>query len=168
LLKEELVIGRVLSAFGKDGEIKVESLSGEKAHFADLHVVNMKRGSRTEHFRVESVRNTHRAVLIKLEGVDTPEAAAMLRGGEIVVARADAVKLEPGEYYYADLDGLEITLNGGPIGRVSAIWESGPYPLLEVTLHEGKSVLVPFVDQFFGEVDLAVGQMELRDGMVLE
>jgi 16S rRNA processing protein RimM len=167
-VKEELVIGRVLSSHGKDGEIKVESLSGETGHFKDLGIVNLKRGGRTERFRVESVRCIHRAVLIKLGGVDSPEVAAKLRGGEIVVARADAVKLEPGEYYYADLDGLDITLDGESVGRVSAIWESGPYPLLEVTVHSGKKFLVPFVDQFLGDIDLATGRMELRDAAVLE
>jgi 16S rRNA processing protein RimM len=167
-VKDELVIGRVLSSHGKDGEVKVESLSGETAHFADLSVVNLRRSGRTEQLRVESVRRIHRAVLIKFSGVDSPEVAAKLRGGEIVVARAAAVKLEPGEYYYADLDGLDVIVDGESVGRVSAIWESGPYPLIEVTLHAGKSVLIPFVDQFFGEIDLTLGQMELRDPAVLE
>ncbi len=163
-----MVIGRVRSAFGRAGEIKVESLSGETAHFGALRVVDLRRGSRSEIFRVESVRTTHRAILMKLQGVDTPEDAAILRGAEIVVARRDAARLEPGEYYYGDLDGLIVTFDGEPIGRVSAVLESGAHPLFEVALAEGGTALIPFVDQFFGEIDLAAGRIELRDRAVLE
>lgn len=146
----------------------MESLSGETAHFATLRVVDMRRGSGSEIFRVESVRATHQAILMKLEGVDTPEAAATLRGAEIVVRRRDAAPLEPGEYYYGDLEGLIVTFNGESIGRIAAILESGAHPLLEVTLVEGGNALIPFADQFFGPVDLAAGRIELIDGAVLE
>jgi len=167
-VKDELIIGRVRGAFGTAGEIKVESLSGETAHFTALRVVDLRRASGPESFRVESVRTTHRAVLIKLEGVDTPEDASRLRGAEIVVGRKKAARLEPGEYYYGDLAGLGVTLDGQTVGRVVAVLESGAHSLLEVTLSAGGNALIPFVDQFFGEVNLAAGQIELRDGAVLE
>ena len=167
-MKDELVIGRVRSAFGTAGEIKVESLSGETAHFTTLRVVDLRRASGPESFRVESVRTTHQAVLMKLEGVDTREDAARLRGAEIVVRRSTAAQLEPGEYYYGDLVGLRVTLDGQLVGRVTAVVESTAHPLLEVTLSEGGNALIPFVDHFFGKVNLAVGQIELRDGAVLE
>ncbi|MBU8914408.1 MAG: ribosome maturation factor RimM [Spirochaetales bacterium] len=167
-MKDELIIGRVRSAFGTVGEIKVESLSGETAHFTALRVVDLRRGFGSEIFRVESVRTTHRAILMKLEGVDTPEGAAALRGAEIVVRRTDAAPLEPGEYYYGDLEGLIVTFNGEAIGRIKAVLESGAHPLLEVTLVDGGSVLIPFADQFFGEVDHAAGRIQLMDGAVLE
>jgi len=167
-VKGELVIGRVRSSFGKDGEIKVESLSGETSHFSNLRSIILRTGTRTERFEVERVRPIHRAILMKLVGVDTPEAASTLRGREIVVDRALAVPLEPGEYYYADLDGLEVRLAGSAVGRVAAIWESGSVPLLELVLKDGSSRLVPFQSRFFGDVDLENERIELLDEEILE
>ena len=105
---------------------------------------------------------------MKLEGVDTPEDAAKLRGAEIVVGRKDAARLEAGEYYYGDLEGLIVTLDGESIGRVTAVLESSAHALLEVTLPDGGKPLIPFADRFIGEANVVAGQIELRDGTVLE
>lgn len=167
-MKNELVIGRVRTAFGTAGEIKVESFSGETEHFLRLTSVELRRGATIRVFSVESARRAHKTVLMKLAGIDTPEKAAALRDSEIVVSRAEAAPLRQGEYYYADLQGLAVRCGDGEVGRIGAIWESGEYPLLEVVLAAGGSVLVPFVDGFFGEVDLANGTIELRQAEVLE
>ena len=167
-MKDELVIGRVRSSFGIAGEIKVESLSGESAHFKKLRTIVLRRGDYRRSYRVESVRTAHRAVLIKLEGVDTPESAANLRGHEIMVARESASKLKPGEYYYADLMNLDVMVDGQSVGQISAIRETGDRPLLEITLNSGKNVLVPFAEPFFGDIRLKSGQIDLCDAAVLE
>lgn len=167
-MKDELVIGRTRSSFGTSGEIKVESLSGETSHFVSLRRVTVRSASGSSDYAVESVRVTHKAVLMKLAGVDTPEDASRLRNREILVNRSQAAPLENGEYYYADLEGLSVMFQGSAIGKVTCIRESGAQALIEIETLTGKQVLVPFVENFFGEVRLKKGEIELLDSAVLE
>ncbi len=167
-MKERLVIGRIRTAFGRAGECAVESLSGESEHFVRLTSVAVRRGNVERVYAVESVRLTHKGVVMKLAGVDSPEAAAALRGSEVVVDRAAAAPLREGEYYYADLEGLAVLHDGDRVGAITAIWEAGPYPLLEIQTVGGRGSLVPFVEGFFGEVDLVRQTIDLLDLEVLE
>jgi ribosomal 30S subunit maturation factor RimM len=54
------------------------------------------------------------------------------------------------------------------VGRVVSVVESGPSFLLEVELFKGKTVLIPFVDAWVGEVKIEDGTIELRNPEILE
>ena len=97
-MDDELIIGRVRTAHGVRGELKVESMSGETDHFRSLSTVTLVRGDRRHELAVEGVRVAHRTVLLKLEGVDSPEDAKRWRGWEIVAPRRHAAPIREGEY----------------------------------------------------------------------
>jgi 16S rRNA processing protein RimM len=164
----QLVIGIVRSAFGTAGEVGVESLSGETTHFTRLRRVLLRNASVETVYRVESVRVTNKAVLMKLAGIDTRDDAFALRGAEVVVPRSSAASLSAGEYYFADLEGLEVVCNGTPVGRVLGLRDAGASALIEVGREGRPTVLVPFVAAFVGEVNLRQGHLELLDPEVLE
>ena len=165
--EQELIIGRVRTAHGVRGELKVEPLSGETSHFSSLDQDTMVRGQRRERVQVESVREAHRLVLLKLVGVDTPEDAKRWRGWEIAVERELAAPLGEGEYYYADLKGLEVFYDGTRVGLVAEIWEGGETVLLEIRTMNGEERLVPFQAAFVNDVDLDRRTLELSTDEVL-
>ena len=166
-MRQELVIGRVRTAHGVRGELKVESLSGEVEHFLDLESVTLVRGDDRRTLTVESVRAAHRVLLIKLEGVDSPEVAKKWRGWEIAVSRESASPLADDEYYLADLVGMRVVFEGVERGTVSAILEGGKTALLEVALPEGERRIVPFQSEFVGDVDLEGETLTLETDEVL-
>lgn len=167
-MREKLVIGLIRSAFGTAGEVKVESFSGETEHFLSLQAVEIRRGATVLTVSVEWVRSANPGVLMKFEGVASREAAAALRGGEILVPRSDAAELGEDEFYYADLENLEVILDGTPVGTINAVVDTGAHAVLEVIGDGRRAVLIPFLAQFFGEVDLERGTIRLLDGSVLE
>lgn len=166
-MNDELVIGRVRTAHGVRGELKVESISGETDHFRALSTVTLARGDRRHELSVEGVRVAHRTVLLKLEGVDSPEEAKRWRGWEIVVPRERAAALREGEYYFADLLGLRVVCDGADRGVVADVWEGGKTVLLGIELPDGEQRLVPFQAAFVGAVDLDAGSLELTTDEVL-
>lgn len=166
-MNDDLVIGRVRSAFGTSGELKVESLSGEFDHFLRLKQVKLRQGNEVHQFSVESVRRSNTVLLMKLEGLETREAASRMRTAEILVCRRDAAPLGDDEYYYADLVGLRVRFDSEVVGTVSAIRDGGAHPLIEVK-HAGGECLIPFAAPFFGEVRVAEGDIELIDRGMLE
>lgn len=166
-MRQELVIGRVRTAHGVRGELKVESLSGETDHFLGLESLTLVRGENRRTVTVESVRAAHRGLLIKLEGVDSPEVAKKWRGWEIAVPRESASPLGDDEYYLADLVGMRVVFEGTERGSIAAILEGGKTALLEVVLPDGERRIVPFQSEFVTDVDLESETLTLATDEVL-
>jgi 16S rRNA processing protein RimM len=79
--------------------------------------------------------------IVRLDGVDDRAAAEALRGEDLLVARADAPSLPPGEFWAEDLEGcLVVTPGGRELGRVERLL---PLPSCEAL--EIGELLVPMV-----------------------
>lgn len=167
-MKDRLVIGIVRTSFGVRGELKIASVSGETDHFRNLRSVTIRKKHTEREYDVESVRTSAGAPILKLAGIETPETARTLNGAEVLADRDHAAPCEEGEYYVADLEELSVRLHDASIGTVSGVVEVGPRSLLQIRLTDGRSVLVPFVDEFVGRVDLDAGTVELLSDTVLE
>jgi 16S rRNA processing protein RimM len=96
-------------------------------------------------------------VIAKLRASDDRDAAYALIGGEIAVPRDRLAPLPPGEYYWTDLEGLEVrTLEGVSLGRVDHLLATGAHDVL--VLDGEPARLIPFVPgAVVRSVDLANG-----------
>jgi 16S rRNA processing protein RimM len=99
--------------------------------------------------------------LIKLAGIDTPEAGKTLAGSEILAPREFAAPLHENEWYLSDLIGLSLVDEAGnTLGKVVGIIESAD-DLLEIKKTDGKNILIPFRSSFVGEPDPGSGTLVL-------
>jgi 16S rRNA processing protein RimM len=106
---------------------------------------------------------------MKFKGIDSPEAAKLLSGAEIVADRAHAAPLKPGEFYIEDLKGLEVADETGEIlGTIADIVEGGGGELAELKLNTGETKLVPFRNEFFGKISLEDNRAILLEKWILE
>ena len=156
---DRVTIGSVRTSWGLEGWLKLSSHSGEWDHFRFLKTVELRRrgGGNGRSFEVEGFRMHHGGGIIKLSGVDSPEAGKALSGMELWVDREDAAGLESGEWYLSDLVGLVVTSQSGEeLGTVIGVIESSD-DLLEVRKADGRTFLVPFRAEFVGEPDLEEG-----------
>lgn len=165
---EHLVTGVVGRPHGTGGYLKVTSLSGELDHFRSLKDIVLVGGTKRTQMRIEHVRTTGNGVLMKLEGVDSPEAARAYTGLEIWVPRDEAAPLGDEEYYVADVCGCILEFDGATVGEIAAVCEGGNGMLLDVARRDGGRVFVPFIPEFIGDVDIARRTVELIAGWVLE
>jgi 16S rRNA processing protein RimM len=111
---------------------------------------------------IAGVRVLKSAVLLKFEGVEARERAEILAGSELLVPRVELPETPEGEYYWADLIGLEaFDQSGGLIGRVKNLFSAGADDILVID-SEGREVLVPFREETVAEVDLELGRLTLR------
>ncbi len=174
-----LVTGYIRSSHGLDGFVKVESASGEVAHFAELEEISLRpKGSEgpVKRYEIEAVEGSSALLLLKLKGIDTPEAAKALSGMELLVPRDQACPLEEDEWYVDDLCQCNLVYQGNPIGKIAGVMEGGAGDLLEVTLFEGsnpdlsggKTRLIPMQKEFIGKVDLSSKTVELMHRWILE
>lgn len=85
-----------------------------------------------------------RGLVAKLPGVSDRDQAAALVGAEIWVARERLPKARPSEYYWADLEDLEVvTVEGVTLGRVSHLFSTGANDVIVVK--GDRERLIPFV-----------------------
>jgi 16S rRNA processing protein RimM len=155
--------------FGLKGFVKVRPLSGESGHIRALSSVLLRLGGAERVYEVEEITGADTALVVKFRGIDSPEAAKALGGAELVVDRAQAAPLRPGEFYVEDLRGLPVVLPGGePVGEISDVIEGGGGFLIELKLPSGASRLVPFRDEFFGDVNIGECRAVLLERWILE
>ena len=154
------------SPFGLSGRIRVDSLSGEKNHLLQLQKVTLRKGETEKEYTVEEVFKA--PFSLKLEEIDSPEAAKTLKGAEIIIPRELAAPLNEGEFYIEDLRGLRVFFKGKSMGTINGLVEGGGGFLAEILLMSGEKKLVPFRDEFFDCVDPAAGRAELLNDWILE
>lgn len=159
-----IAIGFIRTSFAFQGELKVASFSGEIDHFLGLKEIFLKdKNGRFLLYEVESSRKHKGTLLLKLAGIDTPEQVKKLHGVEIWVDRKFAAPKADDEYYYADLCLCSVILDEKKIGRINSLIQGHWCELLEVITIEGKTILVPFVDAFVGNVDIGQGKVYLKE-----
>jgi 16S rRNA processing protein RimM len=105
-----------------------------------------------------------KCVVAKLERCDEREAAAAMTGLEVAVPRSQLPLSAEGEYYWADLVGLEVrNLQRQTLGRVVSLLETGANQVLVVT--GDRERLIPFVSAVVVTVDRARGEMVVDWGL---
>lgn len=160
-------IGRLGAPKGVKGDLKVQSYSGESAHFRVLKEIELRPsaagGAKTPSLRLKVLRvgGEGPSLTMAFEGYPSPEAARALTGRDIVVPRAEAAPLGPDEWYIDDLVGLELVSGGERLAKVASVLEGGAEPWLEAVLDGGRRAIVPFRGVYVGEVDIAAGTIEL-------
>ena len=154
-----VVLGRVGAPFGVQGWVKVTSYTEPPAGIAGYPRWTLVRGGEVRSVRVLESKRAGHAVAVRLEGVETREAAQALTGAEVQVDRSELPAAGPKEHYLHDLLGLEaVNREGVPLGRVDGYLELPAHPV--VVLHDGEiERLVPLVRERLVAVDLEAGRV---------
>jgi len=151
-----------------EGFVKVRPFSGETDHFSRLATVTLRKNGEEKAQDVAEVIPRGGFLLMRFAGVDSPEAARLLGGAEIIAGREHSAPLKEGEYYVEDLKGLEVvTAEGQVFGHIADVVDGGGGQLVEVTLLSGEKRFAPFRNEFFGEVSLGEGRIALLEPWVL-
>ena len=105
-------------------------------------------------YKVLSGRIHGKGLVARLEGVDDRDTAHSLKGFDIAVNRDQLPKTTEGEYYWVDLEGLDVrTIEGVALGKVDYLFETGANDVLVVK--GDRERLVPYIsDQVIKSVDL--------------
>ncbi len=147
-------IGRITSAVGLSGEVRVYSYSDSEDRFETLGTVYVDGDAR----EIERVRYSKGMAVIKLSGADDRNAAEALRGKTLYMAEEDLEELPEGTYYVRDLIGMEVReADGTPLGRVTDVLTHTAQALYEVELENGKKILIPNAGGFIQDIDTENG-----------
>ncbi len=168
-MKERLEVGQIVNTFGINGFVKVYPYVNDIKRFDDLKNVYIKLKKQESRLEIEEVKYQKNMVLLKFKGIDSVEEAEKLRNSYIEIERKDAIPLEEGEYFIADLLGLDVYLDTGEkLGVLDDIFNNGSSDIYVVKNELGKQFLLPYIDEVVKKIDLQNGKIivHLIDGLV--
>jgi len=142
------------------GEVRADSLGGDAHRFRRGVRVTVEETGRT--LTLRSARGLGDGdLLLGFAGIDSPEAAAPLRGAYLCVEPARARRLPAGEWFVWQLVGLAaVDTEGRSLGLVADVEAGTAHDVLVVDGREGERRF-PMVSAFVREVDIQGGQVVL-------
>lgn len=155
-----VLLGKFVGVHGVRGELKLESYTEPRLQVFRYQPWLLRSVSGEKTIAGCHGRAQGKGLVAELPGVADRDAAAALVGTEIWVARSALPAPQPGEYYWSDLEGLEVvTTEGVALGRVSHLVATGSNDVF-VVKDDKRERLIPFlVGQFVTKVDLDAGRL---------
>ncbi|MBI5505207.1 MAG: 16S rRNA processing protein RimM [Deltaproteobacteria bacterium] len=109
--------------------------------------------------RIRECSTVAEGLRVCMEGIEDRDAAAALTGAAVLASRADLSRLKDGEFFDADLLGLEVvSTDGRNLGTITEIVETGANDVYVVTSEAGE-ILVPAVAHAVASIDLGAKQV---------
>ncbi len=140
---EYLQIGKIVNTHGIKGEMKVIPLTDDPRRFDDLDWAFIEKDG-MQKCRIESVKYFKGSVIIKIDGIDTPEDAAAYREHYLLVDRENAVKLPEDTFFVCDILGSKVfDENGRDLGELKDVIQTGSNDVYVVKGDLGKEILIP-------------------------
>lgn len=141
-----VIVGKIASPFGVKGWLKIISFTEPPENILNYHPwFLLKDQKKHEMVVIDSQKQVDRFIVL-FKGIDNPETARLYSNAEISVERDQLPSLPENEYYWTDLEGLEvITTQDKILGKVDHVMATGSNDVLVITGE--KRHLVPFITE---------------------
>lgn len=148
-----LEAGEIVTTHGVRGEMKVLPWSDGPDFLLDFARVRIA----DKEYAVESCRIQKTCNLLRLKGVETMEAAQMLRGKTVEVYREDAPE---DTIFVAELIGVNVYSDSILLGEIVDVLD---YPGNKVYVVRGEhEYMIPAVKEYVLSTDINTGVMQVR------
>jgi 16S rRNA processing protein RimM len=156
-------IGRAVKPQGRRGEIVIKPLSDRPDRFSTLTRVFVPGpDGGTREMAVTSCWPHKGRYVVKLDGVDSIDAAETFRDLELRIPEDELAPLPPGSYYHHQLKGVAVEDESGKrVGDVHDLLETGAAMVLVIRDGE-RETLLPLAEAFVLSVDVAARRAVVR------
>ena len=162
-MTDRICVAQIGAPHGIRGEVRLRSFTQDPMAITAYGPLQSEDGTRR--FEIEGLRPAKDHFVARLAGVADRDTAEKLTNLKLYVSRDRLPPIEDGEtFYHADLVGLAaVTLDGAPLGRVTAILNFGAGDLVEIKPEgSGEPLMVPFTDAAVPEIDIAAGRIVVK------
>ena len=154
-MEDLLQVGIITSTHGVRGEVKVYPTTDDINRFKKLKKCILDTGKEYIDLNVESVKFFKNMVILKFKEYNNINDIECYKGKDILVSRDNAVKLEKGEYYIADILGAKVILeDGSEFGVLEDVMQTGANDVYVVKTLDNKEVLLPKIDECVKKLDI--------------
>ena len=120
MLKDMVIIAKFGRPFGVKGQIKIISYCEPKSNILTYDTLYVLSSSVLTVLNISDKKVfSDDKIIFKLADYDTPESVRLLTNTHIYINRHDMPNLDSGQYYWNDLEGLEVrNISGLVLGVV--------------------------------------------------
>ena len=162
-MEQLLQVGVITQTHGVRGEVKVFPTTDDAARFKKLKHVMLDTGKETLPLDIESVKFFKQFVILKFKGFDNINDIERYKRCPLLIERENAVPLEEGEYFIADMIGMKvITDEGENFGILKDVMETGANDVYVIEHPSEGEVLVPAIKECILDVDIENRQMKIH------
>ncbi|MDZ4770142.1 MAG: ribosome maturation factor RimM [Chloroflexota bacterium] len=167
-----LLIGEILRPHGIRGELRMKLHTDYPERIARLEQVYLAPsvGSpQVTPYFVEGMRMNAPYGLLKLRGVEDRNGAERFRGLMVMVDFANAVPLEPGEFYLFQLIGVRVVTDEGvDLGTLREVLETGANDVYIIDSPTYGELLIPVIAETILKTDMEarIVTVHLIDGLL--
>ncbi len=165
MITEHITIGKIGSAHGVRGELKIVPLTDDVRRFSKLKkcFLTKEDGTIVNELAVKHARVDRGNVLILFETITDRDMAEKLRGFYLAVSREDAVKLPKNTFFIVDMIGLTVIDDErGELGTINDVYETGANFVISVKRKGKMDLQIPFLNAVCYETDIEAGYMKVR------
>ncbi len=145
--------GEIVTTHGVRGEMKVLCWLDDPEMLTEFDRCRI--GGKD--YEIQQCRVQKTCNLLKVHGIDTMEAAQLMRGKKVELYRED---IDEDVIFAAELIGMEVFAEGEKIGEIREVLD---YPGNSVYVVKGKhEYMIPAVKQFILSTDVEANRMEVK------
>ena len=169
-----LVVGKITGCFGIKGWVKIHPYTEQPENFQRFGAWQLKRRGAYDAVDFDAVKAKGKGLVAHIRGVDDRTQAEQYRGLEIAVPADALPPLPKGDYYWRDLQGLQVWCRDAEkdgeekllLGNVDYLIETGANDVLVVKACEGsideRERLIPYLPgETVSRVDLEEAVIEV-------
>lgn len=159
---EFVVIGKIINTFGIKGEVKVESHTDfEKDRFKSDSIVYI--GEKHLPLTVKAYRVHKGFIMLSFKEYDNINQVLEYKDMYVYKSVDDIPPLKEGEYYFKDLENLDVFVGDKHVGKCLCVEEGKAYNFLRIKKNDAKEVLVPNIKVFVDSISLNDKKIVLKD-----
>lgn len=157
-MEDRFQVGVISSTHGIGGEVKVFPTTDDAKRFKKLKQVILDTGKEELHLEISQVKFFKKMVILKFKEFNNINEVERFRGKGLYVLRKDAVKLEKGEYFIADMIGMRVvSTEGEDLGSLRDVLQTGANDVYIVKKEGEPELLLPAIKECIRSVDMEQG-----------
>lgn len=147
-------VGVFANTHGIRGEIKVYPTTDDVSRFRDLKEVILDTKKEPIPLEVEGVKFFKNMVILKFKGIDNINDIEKYKGCDLLVSRENAVPLEEGEFYLADIMRMPvIDEEERELGVIREVLQTGANDVYIIQKKRGGEILLPAIPSCILDID---------------
>ena len=153
-------IAEITKAVNKQGDLSLAVTPGFADSFSELDIVFIDVFGGKRKFIVQNLEISNRGAVVKFLNFDSAEDVDFLIGKKVYITSRNSAD-DKEKILLSDLIGFSIFYCKKFFGLVSNVERYPGNDVISIKKEDGSEVLLPFVDEYFGDIDINKKTLEL-------